>query len=204
MQLSTNIMQWIYNRQTRRILGRDGKQWSRIRSLSRSISSSLLLGQLAAFYFFFYVTLGGLFCLYLAVFMSFLPLNQPRYTGEDSQITSRSHPLSPGLQWRLIHMSNFILGLSFRPQISSNLHDVQVLISLSTDPSSSDRNEIYTKNLDEFLQRCKWWKWSSRSENVRLLSQILVLQIRRNSPLQMLMIVNRTNSTVLPMGNRVF
>lgn len=52
-------------------------------------------------------------------------------------------------------MSNFILGLSFRPQISSNLHDVQVLISLSTDPSSSDRNEIYTKNLDEFLQRCK-------------------------------------------------
>lgn len=55
-----------------------------------------ILGQLAAFYFFFYIALGGFFCLCLAVFMSFLPLDQPRYIGKDSSLTSRANPLSPG------------------------------------------------------------------------------------------------------------
>lgn len=67
--------------------------------------------------------------------------------------------------------SIFVSGLSFRPQISSNLHDVQTLISLSTNHgkgASSDSIEIYTKSLDDFLHSCKWWEQSFRSENVRL------------------------------------
>jgi hypothetical protein len=61
-----------------------------------SIGHLSIIGQLAAFYFFFYIALGGFFCLYLAGFMSFLPLNQPRYIGKDSSLTSRANPLSPG------------------------------------------------------------------------------------------------------------
>lgn len=56
-----------------------------------------LLGKLAAFYFFFYLALAGFFSLYLSIFMSFLPLNQPRCTGKASRLTSRANPLSPGL-----------------------------------------------------------------------------------------------------------
>ncbi len=66
--------------------------------LIRQIS---IIGKLAAFYFFFYITLGGLFCLYLSIFMSFLPLNQPRYIGKESQLTSRANLLSPGLVFLL-------------------------------------------------------------------------------------------------------
>jgi hypothetical protein len=55
-----------------------------------------IIGKLAVFYFFFYTALGGFFCLYLSVFMSLLPLNQPRYKGKDSCLTSRAHRLSPG------------------------------------------------------------------------------------------------------------
>jgi hypothetical protein len=57
---------------------------------------NFLIGKLAAFYFFFYIALGGFFCLYLSIFMSLLPLNQPRYIGNDSLLTSRANPLSPG------------------------------------------------------------------------------------------------------------
>ena len=109
MPFSTNIIQsirsfgqFVYNRTNHQILGRDGKQWSRIEylCLDRRDIFFLLVGKLAAFYSLFYITLGGFFCLYLAVFMSLLPLNQPRYTGKDSLLTSRSHPLSPGSKKR--------------------------------------------------------------------------------------------------------
>lgn len=56
-----------------------------------------IVGKLAAFYFFFYITLAGFFCLYLSIIMIFLPLNQPRYIGKDSRLASRLNPLSPGV-----------------------------------------------------------------------------------------------------------
>ncbi|CAF0722638.1 unnamed protein product [Rotaria sordida] len=119
---------FIYNQEHYEIFGRDGKRWSK----------------LAAFYFCFYVVLGGFFCLYLSIFMSLLPLHQPRYIGNDSRLTSRNNPLSP--------------GLSFRPQTSFHLNDVQTLISLSSNDkenqkeSTNDKTEIYIKNLDEYLK----------------------------------------------------
>jgi hypothetical protein len=67
--------------------------------------SAFLLGTLATFYFFFYLTLGGIFCLYLSIFMLRVPLDQPRYTGHASQLTSRANPLSPG--------SSFMASLTF-------------------------------------------------------------------------------------------
>ena len=53
------------------------------------------------------------------------------------------------------------LGLSFRPQASFDLKDVRAFISISLGGSQrrqravDDRNEIYAKNLDEFLRVCK-------------------------------------------------
>jgi hypothetical protein len=89
---------FIYNREHQKILGRDGKQWSMIKKcfLLFVYIKICVVGKLAAFYFFFYIGLGGFFCLYLSIFMSFLPLNQPRCIGKESRLTSRAHPLSPG------------------------------------------------------------------------------------------------------------
>lgn len=100
--------------------------------------------------------------------MSFLPLNQPRYIGKDSQLTSRANPLSPGscVFWCFIEDDKikFVFsGLSFRPQISSKLNDKQAVISLSLNNgrhrkrSNDNDNQIenYIKNLDEFLNICK-------------------------------------------------
>ena len=54
------------------------------------------LGKLGIFYFFFYLGLAGFFCAMLAVFMAFSPRDRPAYTAGDSQMATRSHPLSPG------------------------------------------------------------------------------------------------------------
>jgi hypothetical protein len=89
---------FIYNSEDRKIFGRHGKRWSmkKVFYFIHFLIQIFLIGKLAAFYFFFYITLGGFFCLYLSIFMSFLPLNRPRYIGKDSRFTSRANPLSPG------------------------------------------------------------------------------------------------------------
>ncbi|CAM2703750.1 unnamed protein product [Rotaria socialis] len=121
---SHSLGNFIYNKEHHELFGRDGKRWSK----------------LAAFYFCFYVVLGGMFCLYLSIFMIFLPINQPRYIGKDSQLTSRSNPFSP--------------GLSIRPQVRLTLKDPLALIWLSSSDEKypmNDNIEMYTKNLDDFL-----------------------------------------------------
>ncbi|CAF0760229.1 unnamed protein product [Adineta steineri] len=125
------LSKFIYNPEHHEIFGRHGKRWSK----------------LAAFYFFFYITLAGFFCLYLSIYMSSLPLNQPRYIGKYSCLTSRAHRLSP--------------GLGFRPQPRFDPNDAQTFISLSYTSKrhgkrsitnkDDDDIEIYTKNLDDFL-----------------------------------------------------
>ena len=55
-----------------------------------------ILAKLGIFYFFFYLGLAGFFCAMLAVFMALTPRDEPRYSAEDSQMGTRSNPLSPG------------------------------------------------------------------------------------------------------------
>ena len=96
-QIFHSLGNFIYNRKNGQILGRNGKRWSMMKFyIFFILKKKCFIGQLAAFYFFFYIALGGFFCLYLSIFMSFLPLNQPRYIGKDSRLTSRANPLSPG------------------------------------------------------------------------------------------------------------
>lgn len=215
MQFSADITQWIrsfgqfiYNRQDHRILGRDGKQWSMIQSPWSNFYFPLL-GKLAAFYFFFYVTLGGLFCLYLAVFMSFLPLNQPRYVGQESQITSRGHPLSPGWKRRFVHVW-------IRPSLFQDLVFVHRLARIFMmykhwlvyrQIMAKERVQIVLKSIQKVLMiSCTAVSDENNRFDQRTFDyhQIIVLRIRWISPLRMSMIVNRTNSMVLQMGNRVF
>ncbi|UJR35349.1 hypothetical protein I4U23_028107 [Adineta vaga] len=114
----SSLRRFIYNREQGEICGRDGKRWSK----------------LAAFYFFFFITLAGFFCLYLSIFMSLLPLNQPKYIGKSSCLTSRVNSLSP--------------GLSFRPQPEFDPKDRHTVIRFS---ATNHEYDSYVKNLDEFL-----------------------------------------------------
>lgn len=69
-------------------------------------------GKLGIFYFFFYLGLAGFFCGMLAVFMALVPRDAPRYFSEESQMATRSHPLSPG-SFRFSFISFVRIGLLF-------------------------------------------------------------------------------------------
>lgn len=94
-----SLAKFAFNWDRRELLGRNAQRWSRVRYFfgTHSFMSILLLGKLAAFYFFFFLALAGFFCFYLSIYMSLVPLDQPRYTGKASRFTSRTNPLSPGL-----------------------------------------------------------------------------------------------------------
>ncbi|CAF0767076.1 unnamed protein product [Adineta ricciae] len=124
----SSLKKFLYNQRRGEICGRNSKQWSR----------------LSAFYFFFFITLAGFFCLYLSIYMSSLPLNQPRYIGKASRLTTRANPLSP--------------GLSFRPQPEFNPKEMYTVIRFTANGtghrgkrSTNEDYESYVKNLDEFF-----------------------------------------------------
>ena len=223
MQFLTNIAQsirsfgqFVYNRKNHQILGRDGKQWSRIEFLCLDrFDIFLLVGKLAAFYFFFYITLGGFFCLYLAIFMSLLPLNRPRYIGKDSLITSRSHPFSPGLKKKKIDdewtCSPSIQGLVFDHKLARifMMYKHWSASRLIIKDVGSGRISIALKFIQRILMNFFTIVSDTKKEHLldqRMIdcSQIIAPRLWKTSPSMVSMIVIQKNNMVLEMVNHVF
>jgi hypothetical protein len=79
---SGGILKFLWNSETKELLGRDGASWAKV----------------SLFYAVFYTCLGSFFVGMLAVFMWQMPMDKPTYWGESSTMNARG--LNPGLGFR--------------------------------------------------------------------------------------------------------
>lgn len=100
---SGGVLKFLWNSETRELLGRDGASWAKV----------------SLFYAVFYTCLGSFFVGMLAVFMWQMPKDRPTYYGESSTMNARV--INPGLGFRpQIDVEDSLI--MYNPLISDNPH----------------------------------------------------------------------------------
>lgn len=142
-----SVLNFIYNRDERTFIGRDGKSWAKI----------------SVCYLLFYSLLGGAFVAFLAIFAATLDRTEPRYYLEHSVMATRNK-INPGLGFRpQLDTEDQVIAYSTNPELKDFYENFLKLNKSITNflhykyELSNGENEIVNcdfKNLDE--QRLKF------------------------------------------------
>lgn len=135
---------FLFNKEKREVLGRDGLSWAKI----------------TFFYFVFYSALSSFFVGYLAIYVTISIVNdRPKYVAEESLMASRNK-LNPGVGFRpQIEPENILISYEKNGQNQETLtKNLDLFLHKKYETISQVENEITNcedKNLDELREKFK-------------------------------------------------
>jgi sodium/potassium-transporting ATPase subunit beta len=136
---ASHFFTFLFNRETREVIGRDGLSWARI----------------MAYYFLFYTVLGSFFIAFLAIFVAGLDLHAPRYYSESSVMSTRQK-INPGLGFRpQIDPEDFLIAYTQPEERAKLTRSMNIYLDKFYNGRNNTQNELAdcdTRNLTELRE----------------------------------------------------